>query len=51
MDGTMRAALDASIEDALQARILSKKRHGALIKAGNTKLASAWAEYRKDLGR
>ena len=24
---------------------------GALIKAGNTKLASAWAEYRKDLGR
>ena len=24
---------------------------GALIKAGNGKLANAWAEYRKDLGR
>ena len=24
---------------------------GALIKAGNGKLAAAWSEYRKDLGR
>ena len=24
---------------------------GALIKAGSVKLANAWAEYRKDLGK
>lgn len=63
MDGTMRAALDASIEDALQARILSKKRHGALIKAArlcadiidisddpNASMMSTMLKYIKELG-
>ena len=33
MDATMRGALDASIDDALRTHDLTRKRHGALIKA------------------
>ena len=33
MDGSMRETLDASIKDALDAKMLFKTRHGALIKA------------------
>lgn len=33
MDGSMRECLDASVAEALRSRIISRKEHGALIRA------------------